>query len=109
MIRESHTAILERHADFSGTHHTEPYECAWAGEATAFLYAVVPCPDPIALEVEVSADGRRWLPHGTSAVLPAGAEGIRVPISHFGGWLRLRIDGPDATAFKYDLYLVLKQ
>lgn len=107
MINESHTAILERHATLSGDHQTEPYECAWATEAVFFLHPVEPAAVAVRARVEVSADGRRWVDHEVGATLPAGGSGIRIPVSRFGGWLRLALTAE--ASVRYDLYLVLKE
>ena len=106
-MRESHTAVLERHVCLEQDHLTEPFECAWAGEATFYVYPVGPGP---ALEVEVqsSADGRRWVPHGTTDRLAEGTSGVRIPVTHIDGWLRLALTGGDVRT-EYDIYLVLKE
>lgn len=106
-MRESHTAILERHARLDARHATEPYECGWANQASFFVYATQPGPR-VELIVESSADGQRWVPHGTFAALEQGADGTRVPVEHIDGWLRLQLRGA-GDEIEYDVYLCLKE
>lgn len=109
-MRESHTAILERHNRLDHDHHTEPYECAWAREATFYVYPTGTGPG-LTLQAECSADGQRWVPHGATVELGPDDDGARLPLSHFDGWLRLRLSrspGVDTDGC-YDVYLTLKE
>ncbi|SDT31504.1 DUF6385 domain-containing protein [Microlunatus soli] len=109
-MRESHTAILERRNALDHDHLTEPFECAWASEATFYVYPTGPGP-AVRLRAECSADGQRWVPHGADTEVAADGSGARLPLSHFDGWLRLRLSRSDdsATTVAYDVYLTLKE
>lgn len=114
-MRESHTVILERHAPWTAWHETEPYECGWAGEALFFVYSTAPLAVDVALQAQVSADGRRWVDHGPSHGLNAGRSGTAYAVpAPFGGWLRLRLEAPglpqpSGDDPELDVYLTLKQ
>lgn len=106
-MRESHTAIVERHARLDAVHHTEPYECAWAGQAAFYVHASGPSPR-VELQAETSVDGRRWLDLGAAAELAAGCDAVRLPLDNIDGWLRLRLTDADPD-LHYDVYLYLKE
>lgn len=107
MMRESHTAIVERHVRLPSQHRTEPYECGWAAEAIFFVYLTDPSGADIGVRAEISADGQRWVGTEDHAVLSAGQTGLALPVRHFGGWLRLAVDG-SSTNPELDIYLALK-
>ena len=48
------------------------------------------------------------MPHGTFAALEQGTDGIRVPVEHIDGWLRLQLRGA-GDEIEYDVYLCLKE
>ena len=43
-MRQSQSAVIERGFELDGTHATEPFEVAWAGEARWFVHFLVPAP-----------------------------------------------------------------
>ncbi|MBX3051486.1 MAG: hypothetical protein KF753_08440 [Caldilineaceae bacterium] len=113
-MRESHTAVIERNTTWRGAFASEPYECAWAGEAIFF----VRCLAADGLDenaganagVQISPDGMHWCGEGTSLHLPTAADAVTFArVSHFGGWLRLVGELPEGTALTVLVYLVLKE
>lgn len=80
------------------------------------MYSTEPLPADLWLRAQISADGRRWVDHGTPCVITAGELGGAVPVpAGFGGWLRLvwshaptPSEHADNTA-EIDVYLTLKQ
>jgi hypothetical protein len=111
-MRHSVTVALERHRDYQGSFETEPYECAWAGEATFFIRVQEAEGDGAKLRaaVQISADGVNWVDEGTKfdAIHGVGTHFVRV--KRFGGWLRLRgtVEGEQAR-FNVMVHLVLKE
>lgn len=106
-MRESHTAILERHVQLASEHQTEPYECAWADEAIFFVYLTSPTETDVSVRAQISADGQRWLDSGTVTVMAPGGSALALPVRHFGGWLRLAVEGASPGP-QFDIYLALK-
>jgi hypothetical protein len=90
MIRQSHTAIVERNRELEGAFDTEPYECGWASEAIFFLRTLESSGDlsGTTLRVQISPDGMRWCDEGTTLTL-SGQEVDFCKVAHFGNWLRL--------------------
>lgn len=110
-MRESHTAVLERHARLSGAWQTEPYETAWAIELIYFVYLTEPLTSDVRLQPQISADGQRWINDGESFALAAGRIECAVKCRHFGGFSRLDMRVPEAVGDCYsevDVYLTLK-
>lgn len=95
MLPQSHLAIVTRNITWEGPGHvaTEPHECGWAREAMVFIRALKPPAFPNGtrrLNVEVSPDGMHWAPHGTAIALPESQTAMTaLPLTQFGGWLRL--------------------
>jgi hypothetical protein len=111
-MRKSFTAVVSRNETYKDILETEPYECAWAGEARWFVRVLKTegSAPRLALHSQVSPDGLFWC-DGEEAVLTAEGEGLyTLPVRNFGGWLRLRgkVTGDDAS-FKVIIYLVLKE
>jgi hypothetical protein len=115
-MKNTHTAPLEVLAGKpNGEFTTEPYEAGWADEALLFAYvreAEGPSPR-LALRVQLSADGIRWLDAQGAVLEVRGAGGGVLPLREFGNWLRVAgtVSGgpPDnATTVVIDLYWVLK-
>jgi hypothetical protein len=49
--------------------------------------------------VEISPDGMRWAPEGTTFPLPARADDVTFArVAHFGNWLRIAAELPDGAA-----------
>ncbi len=111
-MRQSHTQPLARHRDLTGAFATEPYECAWAGEAIFFIRVQEREGAGAALHaaVQISADGVHWTDEGTTFETITDEGDYFVRVSHFGGWLRLNgnISGDNAR-FNVMIHLVLKE
>ena len=111
-MRQSHTAVLARNEMWSGEVATEPYEVAWASEATFFFRPLeeVAVPTGLTLAVQISPDGLYWCDHG--AVLPLTGD-PKVPsfvsLRDFAGWLRLKGELPEGVSLKALAYLMLKE
>lgn len=111
-MRHSITTALERHCDYTESFQTEPYECAWAGEAIFFIRVQEMSGKDARLhaQVQLSPDGVHWTNEGTqfAPIHEVGVSFVRV--THFGGWLRLvgNVEGED-TRFNVNVNLVLKE
>ena len=111
-MRKSFTAVVSRNETYTDILETEPYECAWAGEARWFvrvLHSGGSSPR-LVLRSQVSPDGIFWC-DGEEAALNVTGEGLfTLPVRNFGGWLRLqgRVSGEKAF-FKVKIYLVHKE
>ena len=109
MIRNSHTAVLERNVTFTDVLVTEPYEVAWSSEARVFVRT----PDlsgHIEASAEISPDGLFWIPEGTPPVTLAQAGLLSFPLRDYGHWLRVvvRVSGETPSA-RVIIYLALKE
>jgi len=111
MTRQSYTAVLERNRVWKGAFETEPYEAAWASEATFFVRALEASGELGDAQacVQISPDGMHWCDEGTLVDLPV-REGMTTfgRVRHFGGWLRLAGRVPQGAQVKVIVYLVLK-
>jgi hypothetical protein len=89
-MRSFYTSVVELRQPFKSVVASEPYECGWADEAIFFISAEKEGAefDEIDLQVQISADGIRWVDEGTRARL-AGPGLTACRVSHFGGWLRV--------------------
>jgi len=108
-MRQSYLAAVERNVICGPGFTTEPYEAAWASEAIFYVrvldgVAVA----PMHFAIDISPDGMRWVTHGTSGMLDAGAEMAAVRVTHFGTWLRLRRTDTGGGTAKVIVYLDLK-
>ncbi|MBL8834037.1 MAG: hypothetical protein JNL71_16725 [Rhodospirillales bacterium] len=94
MLPENITAIVARNELWSGSAASEPYEAGWAREAVIFVRALKdPKGAQPACRVEISPDGMRWVPEGTSAPMPAARDAVAaLRVKHFGNWLRVAAD-----------------
>jgi hypothetical protein len=108
MIRRSHTAVVERNAEWSGEFTTEPYEAAWASEALFFVRALRPARSEVAARVQISPDGMVWSDEGTRVSITGGAQSY-ARVRHFRGWLRLAGRMPAGETAAVTVYLVLKE
>ena len=111
MLKRSHTAVLEKNEVYDGPFETEPYECAWAGEATWFI-RVLDIADGTTLRAhaQVSPDGLFWCDKGDPPIEMTGAGLQHMPLRDFGGWLRLRVEVEgNRPSVKVLVYLVLKE
>jgi len=111
-MRNFHTVVLERMTHHSEDFATEPYECAWASEATFFIriHAITENGATLNSVVQLSVDGIDWVDDGIrfEPISKAGTYFLRV--KHFGGWLRLRneIAGREPD-IRLTIHLVLKE
>jgi hypothetical protein len=89
-MRRFYTSVVELRQPFTSAIASEPYECGWADEAIFFITAEEEGAefDEIDLEVQISADGIRWVSEGTQ-VRMTGPGLAACQVSHFGGWLRI--------------------
>lgn len=112
MMRRSFTAVIARNESWTGEVATEPYECAWAGEAIVFVRAlgVKGNPRSARARVQISPDGMHWVDEGTSFALPAKADQLRFcRVTHFGGYLRLVAKIPARASITVLATLMLKE
>lgn len=111
MLPHNATAVIGRNEIWTGKSASEPYECGWAREAIVFLRAL-DTPTGIGrtrARVEISPDGLRWLPSGTTFALPTRRDQIAVArVTQFGNWLRVAADLPDGAQIKILATLHLK-
>lgn len=111
MVRRSYTAVVERDALWQGGFATEPYECAWAGEAIFFIRTLEShgrLTNAYA-HVQVSPDGMHWCHEGTRVQIPQTGGLTFCRVSHFGGYLRLAGEMPSESWARVIVYLVLKE
>ena len=111
-MRQSHTAVVARNELWSGVVATEPYEAAWASEATFFFRVLetVAVPADLKLKVQISPDGIYWCDHGAELVINGDPEvPTAVTLDRFAGWLRVAGELPSGVALKALVYLVLKE
>ncbi len=110
-MRQSYTAVIERNEVWQGNFSTEPYEVAWASEAIFFVRAleVEGAEAAMPAQVQISPDGMHWCNEGTSLLVPTEPEVTFCRVCHFGGWLRLVGQLPEAARLKVIVYLALKE
>jgi hypothetical protein len=115
-VKNIHTAPMEvLSAKPNGTFATEPHEAGWADEALALVYVreAQGTAPKLVLQVQISADGARWLNHATPPLVITKTGSYYLPLSQFGNWLRVagEVSGGPASAepaFVIDFYWVLK-
>lgn len=111
MLRQSHTAVVERNQCWEGAFATEPWEAAWASEAVFFVRVLESSGSAVAAaaRVQLSPDGMHWCDEGSALVLPDQAGELSFcRVRHFGGWLRLVGELPADRSLKVIVYLNLK-
>lgn len=111
-MRHSITQPLERHTDITGAFATEPFECAWAGEALFFIRVqeVEGQSPTLNARVQISPDGINWVDEGSAFDPLVKQEMKYLRVSHFGGWLRLVGEaGGENVRFNVMIHLVLKE
>lgn len=96
-MRESTTAILARNETWRGNATTEPYEAGWARELVIFVRALhAGSAGGAKAQVQISADGIRWVDEGTTVKVPEGQDEVQFArLNHFGNWVRLAATLPD--------------
>ena len=111
-MRKSHTAVIERNTTFDADFATEPYECAWAGEAMWFIRVmdISGHQARLSARAQVSPDGLFWCDEGSRFPDIRKAGLYSLPLRDFGGWLRLdcKVSGTEPKV-KVLVYLVLKE
>jgi hypothetical protein len=115
-MKNVHTAPMEvLSAKSNGAFATEPHEAGWADEAMAMIYVrEVHGPAPtLVLQVQISADGARWMNHAKPALSLTAPGAHYLSLTQFGNWLRVSAEvtgGPadGSPAFVIDFYWVLK-
>lgn len=86
-MKTFYSSVVELRERFVDVIETHPFECGWADEAIFFVERHESVFDsPLALRVQLSADGIRWMDEGTVITLTDTAF---ARITHFGGFLRL--------------------
>ncbi len=116
-MRQSHTAVIERHRVLSGEFASEPHEAGWAGEARWFVQ-VLSASHPSAklvLTTQISPDGLHWCDAGIPAQVASGECLVSWPVREFGQWLRVTgfVEAPHSiesseASVKVLIYLTLK-
>jgi len=108
-MKQFHTVVLDRFADFTGNFATEPYESGWADEAIAFIRVhQLDKGAIINTSVQISLDGIVWLDEGTCFASIDAVGDHFVKVSHFGGWLRLNSTITSGCRCNLTISLVLK-
>ena len=112
MLRRSHTAVIEKNETYTSGFETEPYECGWASEAVWFVRVMDIKGNGVALRAhaQVSPEGLTWC-DTDAAPIEMTQHGMKhMPLTNFGGWLRLRVEVEGAQPqVKILVYLVLKE
>ena len=111
-MKKTFTAVVSRNETFATPFETEPYECAWAGEARWFIRLLKTAgAGRLRLRAQLSPDGLHWCDAEGPGLTISGEGGLHsLPVANFGGWLRLRgeIEG-DGASFTLIVHLVLKE
>ncbi len=110
-MRQFQTTVLDTFRFLEDGYATEPYETAWASEATFYVRVdeAKEGAGPYVLTVERSPDGMAWLATDHKLVLDPANQLSAVDLTHFGGWLRLRHTSGPGDAIKATVYIVLKE
>ena len=110
-LRRSYTANVERNILWQGEFASEPYEAAWASEAIFFVRALDVSGDFAGTaQVQISADGIRWVDEGSCFDLPASEDAVTFcKVRHFGGWLRIAGGLAPGNHIKVLVSLALKE
>ena len=111
-MRQFQTTVLDFKFAYSTSFESSPFEAAWASEALYFIRVEEVAGENAALaaHVQISVDGIRWVDEGTCIGPLTSVGDYFMKVSHFGGFLRLRvvISGQDAR-FQLTNNLVLKE
>ena len=97
MLAESYTAVIARGEDWSHGSTTEPYEASWAREAIIVVRTLESgtLGAGAKAHVQMSLDGMRWIDEGTSLEIKPEVDGLSMArLTHFGHYLRLRVEMP---------------
>lgn len=96
-MQNINTTVLARRVRISDSYTTHPYEAGWAQEGVIFVQTEGEHPT-LTVGFEVSPDGIHWIARPGEVSLAPDAAIIELPVTNFGNWLRLRIDGAKADA-----------
>lgn len=96
-MQNINTTVLARRVRISDSCTTHPYEAGWAHEGVIFVQTEGEHP-PLTVHLEVSPDGIHWIARPGEVALAAGDALAELPVTNFGNWLRLRIEGAKADA-----------
>ncbi len=111
-MRNFYTVVQERMTTVRTGFETEPYECGWASEAQYFVrvHSFTGTSINVSGIVQVSADGIMWVDEGTRIPSITNNAVQFGKVSHFGGWLRLKVvlEG-DYGEVVLTVHLVLKE
>ena len=87
--------MLARRTNIASDYATLPYEAGWASEAVFFVQVEGEHPE-LRVLADVSPDGIHWIRRGDGIVLAEDATLAELPLTTFGTWLRLRVEGASA-------------
>ena len=110
MLRQCHTAIIERNQHLTGRFVTEPYECGWASEAIFFVRKLEASGsvEGSLIKAQISPDGMRWCDEGATVSLSKNEVDF-CKVTHFGNWLRLEGHLPAEADMTVIITLCLKE
>ena len=98
-LKESTTAALLRGQRVNNGYTTEPYEVGWATEALFFILTMKNSVKGM-IHTQFSPDGINWTDTDLKMELPPTGNVSFIRISHFGNWLRFRIEIPEDSTVK---------
>jgi len=107
-VLTTYTSVLARRVQITTDFATLPYEAGWACEAVFFTQVEGEHP-PLTVTTEVSPDGITWLPRGEAQQLAEDGSIVDNPMTVFGNWVRLVIQGAtEARPARVLVHLSLK-
>jgi len=107
-VLTTYTSVLARRVRITTDFATLPYEAGWAREAVFFTQVEGDHP-PLTITTEVSPDGVNWLARGEAQQLAEGDSIVDSPLTVFGNWVRLVIQGAtEAQPARVLVHLALK-
>jgi len=96
-MQTTYTSVLARRIWIDSQYATLPYEAGWATEAVLFLQVEGTHPE-LEMSAEVSPDGINWIRRGSSVALRPSDSIAELPLTVFGNWLRLVVDGASTAS-----------
>jgi len=107
-VQTIHTSVLTRRTTIASDFATLPHEAGWANEAVFFVQVEGDHP-ALSIASEISPDGIAWAALPAGYRLPETDSIIAIPITTFGNWLRITINGAsEARPARVLVHLVLK-
>jgi hypothetical protein len=91
-VQTIHTSVLARRTTITSDFATLPHEAGWANEAVFFVQAEGDHP-ALSISSEISPDGIAWAELPARYTLPETDTIIAIPLTTFGNWLRINING----------------